>query len=184
MISARKNGFFEKIALPAIGAALVAGAAMAATGDLTEPAYGGAIKELSRGVNDRRAEILFAQADLDGSGDLSATEFAALSLVSAELARLNGFVAVDLGDAAPGVIDIADEAPASVSGADRTRIEAVATHEFHSAAGEDGVLTPSDFVAFERRKFDDADRDADGALRRQELGAYGLKVARAPLKAA
>ncbi len=183
MAGGRKSGFLEKIGLPAIGAAFIAGAAMAATGDIAAPAFGGPAQALSSSDADRRAALLFAQSDLDGSGDLSVEEFSALSVVSAELARLSGFVALDVGGETSRVIDIADVAPASVSLTERTRIEAVASHEFHDAAGPDGVLDEDDFLALERERFIAADLNGDGALKRQELSVYGLRVARAPVSA-
>ncbi len=122
------------------------------------------------------AASVFARADLDNDNKLSADEYAALSIVTAELGRLNGYVTIEgVGDDRTIALPIA--APSAVSRAERARIEAVARSDYYANAGSDGVLSADEFVAMSDQRFEQADRNRNGALTRSELVAFAASEA-------
>ncbi|MGE0407768.1 MAG: hypothetical protein AB7P23_00745 [Amphiplicatus sp.] len=140
-------------------------------------AYGGAVRQLSDAEAMSNARAIFDRADLDGSESLSADEFSALALVTAELARLNGFVPVEIGGATETVA-LPAAAPSEMSRAERVRIEAVARAEFYAIAGEDGVIGRDEFARDRAARFARADRNRNGALSERELVSYAVEEAR------
>ncbi|MEO0400436.1 MAG: hypothetical protein AAF224_13555 [Pseudomonadota bacterium] len=173
------RNFIEKLALPGFVAAIAAGAALAAAGDPAPKLVGAEtpVTTLEAEEVQTHAETLFRQADLDKNGDLDRDEFAALSIVVAELSRLNGFVAILDGDSRSA----APIAPApSLTIADRIRIDAVAAREHAIAAGADARLDLAEYVGLELNRFAAADRNRNGVLKAGELFAYTHETARIP----
>ena len=172
------RNLIEKLAIPGVAAACVAGAALAATGPA--PAYGDALARIDAETAGANAAYVFERADLDGSGDLDAREYAALSIVTAELARLNGFISVVEGDGAPRTAALPEGAARAMSPAERARVEAVAAREYHEVAGADGAVSKAAFVEAEMERFAAADRNRNGALRGAELDRFVQLTARLP----
>lgn len=160
------------IAIAAIGAALASGAAERA-------AYGGLAARLSVAELRAHADAIFDCADLDKSGALDASEYAALALVTAELSRLNGFVALHVG-AESRVVPLPRQ-QFEVTRAERVRIEAVARRAFYSAAGDDSALERFEFAGMLAERFAALDANRDGSLARRELSAFALEFAAVPL---
>ncbi|MEL7487767.1 MAG: hypothetical protein AAGJ87_11200, partial [Pseudomonadota bacterium] len=122
---------------------------------------------------EENAEATFEQADLDDSGALDADEFAALSIVTAELSMLNGFLSYKTDDGLQTVA-LPVAAPHVVSRHDKTRLDAVARRAFYRAAGEDAALSAEEFVGLKTAAFHDADNNGNGRLSRSELDAFAL----------
>jgi len=127
------------------------------------------------------ADRTFARADLDGDGALSVEEYAALTLVTSELARLNRAAPVETA-AGFTTLALPEDAPAFVSPQERTRLDAIARREFLLAAEGAAHLTEDGFRALELERFLRADRDRNGVLARGELDAYARAAARLPAR--
>jgi len=163
--------------LSALAAAAVAvSAALASGAGFNNDAYNDGLIKLTQKEASAHAASVFARADLNADGGLSADEFTALSIVTAELAHLNGFIVIE-GGAAPRIIALPIAAPAALLQGERARVEAVARNTFYVAAGGDGVLTEAEFVKAQMLKFGDADRNRNGALAKSELENFALKQA-------
>ena len=139
----------------------------------------GALTQLSLEEAESNAAGVFARSDRDGDGALDVDEFAALSIVTAELARLNGFIAVEQEDALK-TIALPIEAPASLSGSEHARIDAVARHGFYAFAGEDGRLQRDEYIRMQNAVFAASDLNANGALSARELAVYAQRQAYVP----
>lgn len=165
-------------------AALFAAAGLAATSvdDFTgAPAYGdGHVKALTEDAVAAHASTIFHRADRDQNGFLDADEYASLSIVAAELARLNGFVVIESDDG-PATLTLASTGPAALSRAEHIRIDAVARSAFYTSAGEDGRMSESEYLSAQRASFDAADFNANGVLRRGELEAFAQRQALATM---
>lgn len=166
--------FIAAFAAPAVALiALGAGAAprpAAFGGDGAEPV------SLSSQQARAHATAVFARADLDRSGDLDADEYSALAVVSAGLARLNGYVAI-LGVDEALVAPLPAPAPRSLSAAERTRIEAVARADFYAASGADARMSAAEYGAEQDARFAAADRNRNGRLAKGELASFGAAAA-------
>ncbi|GAB4521409.1 MAG: hypothetical protein Kow00133_08360 [Amphiplicatus sp.] len=157
-----------------VGAALAAG-----SGFEGRAAYGGSLERFSEAEARAHAAQVFQRADLNRSGDLDADEYASLAVVVAELARFNGFLALEIGGEAD-TIPLPAAARGGLTTAERIRIDAVARAEFYAAAGEDMRLSRDEFVGESAARFSAADRNGDGALVRGELSAFAALAARVP----
>lgn len=113
------------------------------------------------------AAVLFERADIDQDGAVSADEFAALNIVTAELAALNGYAVFNTADG-ERMVALAN-AQKAIAPHDRAFIEAKARGVFYAFANEDAQLNESEFVSLETARFEAADRNRDGALRKSEL---------------
>jgi len=163
--------------LSALAAATVAASAALASGaGFNNGVYGDGLINLTQKEAAAHAAKIFTRADLNADGGLSADEFTALSIVTAELAYLNGFIVIE-GAGAPRIIALPIEAPAALSLGERARVEAVARNTFYARAGGDGVLTEVEFVKAQMVKFGDSDRNRNGALAKSELANFALKQA-------
>jgi hypothetical protein len=160
------------IALAAIGAALASGAAERA-------AYDGPAASLSVAELRQHADAIFDCADLDKSGALEAEEYSALALVTAELSRLNGFVALHVG-AESRTVQLPRGLP-EFSRAERVRVEAVARKAFYASAGADSAIERSEFASALAARFTASDANRDGGLKRRELISFAAKIAAVPL---
>ncbi|MGF1545543.1 MAG: hypothetical protein ACFB00_13795 [Parvularculaceae bacterium] len=149
----------------------------AAVADGDRAAYDGEITSISSAVWAAASDNAFARADLNDDEALDVDEFRALARVSAELARLNGFIALEVdGEAYVAPIAVEAGAPAALTRAERLRIDAVARRDFHLAAGDDQRLDRFEHRDAAARRFRDADANRDGVLRGREIDA----LARAP----
>lgn len=164
-------------AAPAVALASIGASAAISLSD--GAAYGKSAERLTAEALRANAEATFARADLDRSGALEAVEYTALALVTAELARLNGFVPVDYGEGVYTVSLNLSE-PAGLTRAERVRVESVARSRFYAAAGQDGRMTGEQFVADQERRFTDADLNHDGVLSGKELVLYATREAMLP----
>lgn len=154
-------------ALTAVGASLVSSAKVDPA-----PAFGAPATSLEAGAAARHAAAAFSRADLNNDGALDADEFSMLAIVTAELSRLNGFVAVDFNG---GVRTVATpKGDPSLSKAERARIEARAARAFGATAGEDQRLSGDEFVTAQLETFMARDADRNGLLTDDELAAYAL----------
>ena len=114
-----------------ISALLVGGLAITSVGGTAfdSPYDDRSATKLTRADIETHAGLIFARADRNADGILSADEYTALTIVTAELAHLNGFVVVEIGDA------IATAPAASLSGTalskgEQARINAVARSRY------------------------------------------------------
>lgn len=159
-------------------AGLVAAAGLAVSVDAPSgPAYPETgLRALTEDAAVASAARVFARSDRDQSGYLDADEYTALQVVSAELARLNGFISVE-SDGEPSIITVSTGPSASLGEAEQIRIAAVARGAFYLAAGDDGRLDEAEFIAAERQAFEAADANRNGELARRELSEYAARAA-------
>ena len=162
-------------------AAVIAAAGLAYTSAedrLSGPAYADddRLRALTEEVLANHASAVFERSDRDQDGVLNADEYAALSIVSAELARLNGFVVIE-GVGGPATVMLAAAAPAALSPAEHVRVDAVARSAFYAHAGDDGRMSEEEYARSQRAVFDIADFNRNGVLQRGELEAFAQKQA-------
>lgn len=167
---------FPMIALPGFAAAVAAGAGLVHAASVDPvPAYGAPAVQLEAETVATTAAAVFERADLDNDAELSREEFVTLAVVTAELARFNGFVAVDY---AGGVRTAALPRSAVWSPLERARVEAAAQRDYARFAGEDERLTSDEFVAARLEAMTAADLDRNGVLRGAELTRFAALEAR------
>lgn len=167
-----KSTLFAAFVAPSIALASV-GIGPGVSGDR---AYGARVAQLTETEAAADAGAKFARADLDGSGSLDADEYVSLVLVTAELSRLNGFVALG-ADGRNEVVALPLDMPGAIGVGERSRVEAVARGEFYAAAGSDGLMSAYEHAAESARRFAAADRDRSGALSKRELEAFATREA-------
>ena len=165
-------------AAPAIAAVSIAVSASLASGaGLTQrAAYGADANILSAADAGAYAASVFSRADLDKSGALDVDEYASLALVTAELARLNGFVPIETG-AEARIVQLPLKAPEAMPRMERARVDAVSRRNFYLAAGEDNLLSLGEFESEKTARFEQADRNRNGALTETELVSFAAKEA-------
>ena len=166
------------LVVASLGATGLAGATFAASSafahgagaDATTDASAdkGTLTRLEAAQYAEHASALFTQADINQDGLIDAREYRALAIVTAELSRLSRSVTLLVGGEARGVA-ISYDGPASLSRAERARIDAVSARAFFLAAGADNAISADEFVAFEMERFASADRNGNGVLQRKEL---------------
>ncbi len=171
------RSFVGKFALPGIGVAIAAGAALASNHDAIEAAYAPAPSAVMEDAAAAAAGRLFERADLNADGALDRDEYRALAIVTAELASLNGFVSLEI-DGAARALPLPAGSPKSLSRAERVRIDAVASRAFHAASGADIVIDKSEFIAEARQNFRAADRNRNGVLNARELQTFAAATSR------
>lgn len=170
------------LTLSSLTAAIAAaGFAMAAVnGDPEDYPYGEApLTSLSYDEAGTHAELVFARSDRDGDDALSVDEFAALSVITAELAHLNGFIVIEQEEGVKTVPLGAAEAGA-LPASEHVRINAVARHVFYSFAGSDRALDAAEYAEMQSAVFKASDLNANGDLNRKELSAYARRQAFVP----
>lgn len=178
-----KPASIAKFALPGFALAALAGAALAAqsndapSNDVS--VYETPLKRLQIETAADHATALFQRADLNDDGVLNELEYQALAVVTAELARLNGFVSV-MVDGGVRTVALSREPLAPLSGADRTRIEAIAFRDFQLAAGADNAISEGEFVQETLERFHNADRNRNGVLAKSEIKVFAANAARLP----
>ena len=159
----------------AAATALVAAASL--VGIKAGPAYeDGALRSLTQPEASIFAEGVFHRADRDDDGALNVDEFAALTIVTAELANLNGFIAVEK-DGALETIALPVKAPAALGDSEQTRIDAVARHMFYAFAGSDGKMQQGEYLGLQDAIFASADLNANGSLTSTELSLFAQRQA-------
>lgn len=162
-------------------AAIAAVASVAAASyegvDRGSPYDGRAATTLTRADVAKNARLVFTRADADQDGLLNADEYAALSIVTAELAHLNGFIVVEKDGDDIATAPLPGSMHAALTGFEQARIEAVARNGFYAFAGDDGVMTEAEFAAAQDSLFDAADVNHNGALNRRELGVFAQRQA-------
>jgi len=158
--------------------AAVAGLAFTSADDrLPENAYGeDVLSSLTRMEVADHATRVFARADRNSDLMLDVSEYAAFSVVTAELAHLNGFVAIETGGT-PGLLALPIANPAAISRSEHIRIAAVSRHAFYAYAGIDGRMDVEEFVGAQTTLFNAADLNGNGTLKRKELGLFGQRQA-------
>jgi hypothetical protein len=155
--------------------AIVAAASL--VGVKSGPAYeDGALKSLTQAEASSFAESVFQRADMDGDGALDVDEFAALTIVTAELAHLNGFFAVEKAGALE-TIALPINAPAALGDSEQTRIDAVARYSFYAFAGSDGKMQQGEYSDLQEAIFASSDLNANGALTSVELSLFAQRQA-------
>jgi len=157
----------------AAGVAAVAGLALSSIdGAVSQNAYDGdAVAKLTRADIEAHAAHVFARADRDGNASLNADEYTALTIVTAELAHLNGFIVIE-NDSDYAVAPAPGVTGAALSSSEQARIEAVARGRFYMFAGNDGVMDANEFKRAQNMIFEAADFNNNGVLARRELSAF------------
>ena len=135
-----------------------------------------ALTSLTRSEVTDHAMRVFMRADQNGDQRLDVDEYTALSIVTVELARLKGFIAIENGDT-PGVIALPVAQPASLSREEHIRVAAVSQRTFYIHARDNARMNASEFVASQLALFDMADRNGNEALKRSELSNYAQRQA-------
>lgn len=163
--------------------AAVAGLAATSAEDLIKGPYDdGAIAKLTQAELSAHAQRVFARADIDGDEALSSDEYAALSIVTAELAHLNGFIVIEKEDGV-ATAPLPGSMHAALTNFEQARIEAVSRNAFYAFAGEDGRMSAGEFAAAQGAMFEAADFNHNGTLARQELGVFAQRQAHMSIEA-
>lgn len=163
----------------AVTAAFAAAAVAAASFAGVKPgaAYDdGALTRLTEVEAAAYAHTVFQRADRDGDGALNVDEFAALTIVTAELAHLNGFIAVERAGSVQ-TIALPAGAPGALGDAEQTRIDAVARHTFYAFAGNDGKMQQGEYLSLQAAIFASSDLNANGDLTNAELSIFAQRQA-------
>jgi hypothetical protein len=169
---------FPFLVLPGFAAIVAAGAGLVQAASVeAQPAYGAPATQLEAATVAATAKSVFSRADLDNDGNLSRDEFLTLAVVSAELARLNGFVPVEY---AGGVRTAALPRADAWSATERARIEASAERDYALFAGDDQRMSSEEFVSMRLESLTAADIDRNGVLTGAELGRFAAIEARLP----
>ncbi|MEM9616437.1 MAG: hypothetical protein AAF936_00615 [Pseudomonadota bacterium] len=153
--------------------AAVAGLAMTSVEELktASPYDDSTVSKLTRADVETHAALVFTRADRDGDLALNADEFTALTVVTAELAHLNGFIVIEAEDqiATTPAVGISG---AALSSSEQTRIEAVARGRFYMFSGADGIMDAGEFANAQSTVFEAADFNNNGVLAKRELSAF------------
>ncbi len=167
---------FPMVVLPGFAAAIVVGAGLVHAASIDPPsAYGARAVHLEAATVANTAKTVFDRADLDNDGELSPDEYVTHAIVTAELARLNGFVAVDYAGGVR-IAPLPRSTPWSME--ERARIEAAATRDYALFAGGDERMTGDEFVAARLEAMTAADLDRNGVLNGVELTRFASIEAR------
>ena len=165
-------GLIQKIVFSGLAAATAAGASLvSSTSVAPQPAYGVAAATLEATAAASHAARLFDRADLDNNGFLDRDEYEILSVVTAELAQLNGFIAIDAGRGIE-TVQVARAGHGSLNETKKTRLKERALREFRLFAGDDERLASDEFVTVQLEMFLAIDDDRNGVLSGAELKSY------------
>ncbi len=167
---------FPMVFLPGFAAALAVGAGLVHAASVEPPgAYGAPAVQLEATTVATTAKTVFDRADLDNDMELSREEFVTLAIVTAELARLNGFVAVDYSR---GVRTAALPRAGAWTAAERSHVEAAGVRDYELFAGDDERMTRDEFVAARLEAMTASDIDRNGVLSGVELARFAALEAR------
>ena len=171
---------FHKIAFSGIAAAIAAGASLV-TSAVVEPgpAYGAQATKLEIDAAGRQAARIFDRADMNKDGALDSDEYSILTVVSAELAQLNGFVAIDAGRGVE-TIPVANFGGGDLSSREKARIRERAAREFRVIAGDDERLAEDEFIGAQLEQFLSSDKNRDGILAGGELATFAFTQSKLP----
>ena len=162
----------EKLIAASFAAAAAAGAGLVNTAAVAPtPAYGLAATSIEADAAARNSARVFERADLNNDGALDEEEFAVLAVVTAELARLNGFVPILL-EGRMQTVALPQRVSESLTKAQKERIAERAQREFAAVAGDDERLVSHEFVGAALESFLSVDADRNGVLTGPELAAY------------
>ena len=169
----------QKVALSGIFA-LIAGASLVNTAAAPPPpAYGPAALRFEADAAANDAARLFDRADLNNDDAVDTEEYAVLTLVTVELARLNGFISVSTADGVRTVGLPAVRQP-TLSGEAKGILEDRALREFAVMAGDDERLLRDEFVTARLEQFLASDHDRNGVLTGGELNTLAASIAHLP----
>ncbi len=115
---------------------------------------------------------LFASADFDQNNVLDTDEYATFMVVKAEMAHLNGFLAIEVNNKAYKLPLHLSTNSQSMDKFERTRIDALARTNFYTSAGNDQALSQTEFLSNARKMFDQADKNLNGILKGKELKTF------------
>lgn len=171
---------FPFLVLPGFAAMVAAGAGLVHAASVEKtPAYGATATQLEAATVAVTAKTVFARADLDNDASLSRDEYLTLAVVTAELARLSGFVPVDYsGGARTAPLPRAED----WTSAERSRVEHAADRDYAAFAGDDQRMTREEFVASRLESLTAADLDRNGVLTGAELMRFAAIEARLPAR--
>jgi hypothetical protein len=141
------------------------------------PAYGVEAAKLEAAAAATEAARLFGKADLNNNGYLDRDEYEILGVVTAELAQINGFIAIDAGQGVETVA-VSRKGKRFLSDDDKARIEERALREFEMFAGDDERLAADEFVTAQLEQFLAIDTDRNGVLAGAELKSYAYARSR------
>ncbi|MEZ5922465.1 MAG: hypothetical protein R3C60_14100 [Parvularculaceae bacterium] len=172
-----------KFAIPAIAAAIAAGAGLwkEATPE-SGSAYGATITQLDASMVAEDAALRFERADFDNSGALDADEYATQALVTAELARVNHFAPMRIGMSV-GKVALPASVPANVDAKEREAILRSASIVFQTIASDDRKISRQEFVGAALEQMLASDMDRNGALTGSELSTFAMRQAKAGIAA-
>ncbi|MEZ5893608.1 MAG: hypothetical protein R3C58_10785 [Parvularculaceae bacterium] len=163
------NGLAAAVATLGVAAASFVGM----SGDAYD---GGALTRLTDAEAASHAQAVFLRSDRNGDGALDVNEYAALSVVTAELANLNGFLAIEQADKI-AAIALPVAAPSALGDSEQTRIDAVARSTFYAFSGADGKMQQGEYLVLQRTIFTSSDLNANGYLTNGELSIYAQRQA-------
>lgn len=168
----------HKVAFSGLAGAIAAGASLV-TSAVVEPApYGTPATKLEINAAGKQAARLFDRADMNKDGALDGDEYSILTVVSAELAQVNGFVAIEAGRGVE-IIPIAIDAPAShLTNQEKALVRERAAREFRAIAGDDERLSADEFIGAQLEQFLSSDKNRDGVLAGGELSAFAFGQSR------
>ena len=172
---------FQKLAIPGIAAAAAAVTAAIGGSEGSAPAYDAPATRIEALSLAQSAASQFDRADLNNDLQLDADEYAMLAVVTSELARLNGFVAV-ISAAGAQPVALAEGQGAPLSVAERAEVRARALKDYEGVAGRDGRITRDEFVGAQLEQLFLNDADRDGALTGAELARFTAHASRLPTR--
>ena len=140
------------------------------------------LSRLTRSQIQTHAMHVFMRADRNNDQSLNADEYTALSVVTAELAQLNGFIVIEAGGEL-ATAALPSQTHAALSQSEQIRIEAVARRGFYLFAGDDGLMKVAEFSNAQTSMFDNADFNNNGVLAKRELMTFVQHQAYIPLGA-
>lgn len=176
--TAMGNNISQKLALPALAAAVFACGSLIANATVEPaPAYGAAAGRLEGAAIFSNAEKVFERADLNNDGYLGDEEYSILAVVTAELARLNGFIVVDAQEGVLTVRTLLSD-KADLSHRDKEAIRDRAVREHARIAGDDQRVTRDEFVDAALERFIASDTDRNGRLTGEELTVFAASQAK------
>lgn len=169
----------HKVAFSGIAAAIAAGASLV-TSTVVEPApaYGTPATKLEIDAAGKQAARLFDRADMNKDGALDRDEYSILTVVSAELAQVNGFVAVEAGRGVEIIPIATDDLANHLTSQEKALVRERAAREFRVIAGDDERLSADEFIGAQLEQFLSSDKNRDGVLAGGELSAFAFGQSR------
>ena len=120
---------------------------------------------------------VFMRADRNLDQKLDVDEFAALSIVTAELAHLNGFIAIGQWRRGANDFSACCRSGGAFSGPIIRVLMRLPRHTFYAFSGDDSHLDAGEYVTLQGAVFDQADLNGNGKLAKKELGVFAQRQA-------